>query len=254
MRTGKSASYPRGVSPTARRYAMSMQLALLGRALAPWPRRQAPLLEVNCGNGAFLPFLWQCGFDAQGVESDPALRAKARKRAVPGLEIHAGQDDDLPFENDSYDWVIIHLKAGGSENIKNCAGEGARLARRGIMLTFWNSASLPALCWQLARKKPWAANSASWHLVWRQMRKIHPGRLALFSTLAAPACAWRGAPARVFLNFPIGSWCAIRLDMGETAVGTSLPLRLGASLRTAEPVMEYAPKRANVSKKSEIRT
>lgn len=228
---------------------MKMQLAMLERALAPWPRRQAPLLEVNCGNGAFLEFFWNAGFDVQATETDPALRLKAEKRPVPGLEVFSAPDGDLPFDNDSFDWVVIHVKNPAREAIANCAREGARLARRGLMLTFWNSASLPAIWWRLAHTKPWAVNAAPWWRVWRQLSRLSMGRLATISTLAAPVCAWRrqwrfGGCLR---GFPLGAWCAIRLDMGPAQTVTPLPLRLEVSMPQAGPLMEYAPKRSSTS-------
>lgn len=243
LKTKPAASYPRGACPHGRRFAMSMQLELLGCALAPWPRRQSPLLEVNCGNGAFLRFLWQCGFDVQGAEADSGLRARAQNQQIPGLEVVAASDDDLPFENDSFDWVIIHLKSGRQEGIASCANEGARLARRGIMLTFWNRTSVPAFCWALAHRKPWAINSASWWRVWRQMQQLGIGRLSTMSTLVAPAWMWRRQwrLGGVLAGLPLGAWCAIRLDMGSATPVTPLPLRLRAAMPGPEPVMDYAP-------------
>ncbi|MBD5553304.1 MAG: methyltransferase domain-containing protein [Desulfovibrio sp.] len=245
----RSASYPAGATPQARRFAMSMQLALLEAALAPWPRRQTPLLEVNCGNGAFLQFLWQCGFDVHGSEADAGLRLRAQKRAVPGAEIHAALDDDLPFENDAFDWVIVHLKTGEADGIASCAGEAARLARRGLMITFWNSGSIPALCWRLTHAKPWAPNTASWWLVWRLLNGLGLGRVTSHSTLAAPVCAWRRQWNMTVPGLPLGGWCAIRLDMGPAAPVT--PLRLNLRLRQPEPLIEFAPKRTATGKQDE---
>lgn len=233
---------------------MAMQIAALERALAPWPRRQAPLLEVNCGNGAFLQFLWQCGFDVHGVEADAALRLKAQQRPVPGLEVYAANDDDLPFGNDSFDWVIIHLKTGEKKGIFKCAIEGARLARRGIMITFWNSASLPALCWRIAHRKPWSANAVPWWRVWRQINKLGFGRLSTVSTLAAPVCVWRNKwhVGENVLDVPVGAWCAMRLDLAPAPPVTQLPLRLRATMPGVEPLMEYAPKRMEVQSKEQV--
>lgn len=244
-------SYPRGVCPAARRFAMSKQLELLERALASWPRRHAPLLEVNCGNGAFLQFLWQAGFDVHATEADPELRLNAQKRQVPGLEVYAAEDYDLPFDNDEFDWVVIHLKNGGCEGIRQSMTEGVRLAKRGIMLTFWNSVSLPAFCWRVFHKKPWAVNAVSWWLVWRQMSQLGAGRLNLFSTLAAPVCAWRKQLriGRALSAGPLGAWCVIRLDMDSTRPQTPLPLRLDMNLSKARPLIDYAPRRNSASSK-----
>lgn len=244
IRLRKRASYPRGVSAAGRRYAMRSQLALMEKALAPWPRRQAPLLEVNCGNGAFLPFLWQCGFDPQGSEIDPSLRGKAQTAKVPGLRIFAAADEDLPFDNDSFDWVILHLRT--AESLKTSIAEGCRLARRGFMLTFWNSSSLPAFCWRFCGKKPWADAAVPWAAAWRQMRSLAGGRLATLSALLLPGNFWHDPwPANGFgiCGHPLGAWCIIRLDMDNTRPVTPLPLRLDAPMPSqAEAVMEYSQK------------
>lgn len=238
----RSASYPRGACPKARRFAMAMQLELLEAALAPWPRRQAPMLEVNCGNGAFLHFLWQSGFDVHGSEADADLRLRAQKRAVPGVEIYAADDQDLPFDNDAFDWVIVHLKTEDAGGIATCANEAARLARRGIMITFWNSASLPAICWRLSHVRTWSPNSAPWWLVWRELNRLGLGPVATMSTLAAPVCAWRRQwnPGGSLSGLPLGAWCAVRLDIKSGRPVTPLPLRLNLRLAQPQPLMEFA--------------
>lgn len=241
-RKRRSVSFPRGVCPDARHFAMSRQIALLEKALASWPRRHAPLLEVNCGNGAFLEFLWGCGFDVRGVESDAELRLCAQKRAVPDLEIYSASDDDLPFDNDEFDWVIVHLKTGEREHVAACAVEAARLARRGIMITFWNTQSLPGLCWRLFHSGAWVESSVPWSSVWHQLNRLNLGVISTFSTLASPVCLWRRAwlpGSKDGMRTFFGSWCAVRVDIKSLPTSTPLPLRLNIRLEPAEAAMEY---------------
>lgn len=214
-----------------------MQFALLQAALAAWPRRHAPLLEVNCGSGIYLQFLWECGFDVQAVEADASLRQHAQRRAVPGLEVFAGSDEDLPFENDSFDWVIIHLQ--GRESLAASIREGARLARRGMMVTFWNSMSLPALLWNWSRRKEWMRNALAWQQVWSVMRSMRMGRVDTLSTLVAPMCAWKREWTVISRTaLPLGAWCILRLDLEPAAPLTGLPLRLEKALGAREPALE----------------
>lgn len=258
MRPDKSAraSYPRGVGLKGRRFAMASQLALLEKALAPWPRRQAPLLEVNCGNGAFLPFLWRSGFDVQGVEADISLRRHAQRAKVPNLEIFAASDDDLPFDNDSFDWVILHLKPATRDQFKAVIRESSRLARRGFMLTFWNSASLAAMYWRLLNKKTWMTGATSWNEAVRQIKTLGLGHITVLSSLCLPGCLWHPpwpSDAFSFLGVPLGAWCIIRLDMGTTTPATPLPLRIGSSLtpsQSPQTVMEYTNKTSQPAKKT----
>lgn len=232
-------------SSRIRRMAKARQLELMGRALAPWPRRQAPLLVINCGNGAFLPFLWQAGFDPEGVEADPEMIEKARSREIPGFVLHQATDQDIPLESDSFDWVILHLKSHGLEQMSQAAEEGLRLARRGLMITFWNSASLAAACWKLAHKKPWISD-ASWWQIDKILTRLNPGRVTVLSTLALPPCAWHWRLAGLdpaAWGLPIGAWCIARVDLGAQYPVTPLPLRVGTVInRQTEPLLEYTQK------------
>lgn len=225
-------------------YALAMQLKLLQRALAPWPRRAAPLLAINCGDGRFLSLLWQSGFDVRATEADPKARALARQRPVPGLDIYAAAADHIPFEDDSFDWVTVDLKNDDISGITNVAREALRLAKRGALLTFWNSASAggrggSAL---MGSEKP-----VSWWKVWKIMRSLHGGRLTSMGALCGPAFTWRRHCRLAFINSPqsfapICAWCLIRLDLAPLLTGTPLALRLARREEMPEPAMEFSKK------------
>lgn len=57
-------------------------LACARRHLRP-PHAGAKLLDVGCGNGIFLPLARRLGWDAHGLESDPAAVAAAQRRGLP---------------------------------------------------------------------------------------------------------------------------------------------------------------------------
>lgn len=227
-------------------FVLALRLDLLQRALAPWPRRAAPLLEVNCGDGCFLPLIWQIGFDIVGTEFDAALRAQAQAAPVPGIDIRAAKDDALPFDDDSFDWVILHLRSYSARAISASASEALRVARRGLMLTFWNSASLAALLWRIFHGDgTW--QGVSWWRVWHQLRGLAGGTQKSMATLFAPMRTWNGRSALAPLNklaiwTPLGAWCVIRVDMDPLRPLTPLPLRLDEPLAPPLPIFEYAQK------------
>lgn len=233
--------------------AFRARASLLELALAGWPRRSAPLLEINCGGGEFLPLLWQNGFDVIGVEPDRASRLRAAARPVPGLEVFAGREHDLPFEDDTFDWAILHLRASGEEQMERAAGEALRVARRGMMLTFWNNASLAAFCWRLGRCGDLPVPAANWWLLWRIMRRRHAGKLTALGVLSGPVSSWRKRGCLAWLNrhlawTPACAWCIFRMDLGASLPVTPLSLRLGAQLRPPRPAMEYVQKLSPTSK------
>lgn len=225
-------------------FVLGLQLGLMQRILADWPRRGEKLLEVNCGRGCFLPLLWQAGFDVMATEADRGKLALARKAAA--VEFMPAHDDCLPFEDNSYAWVVLHIAPGDTERLRASTGEAMRVADRGLLCTFWNSTSLAGLA---RRKRP----ARSFWQVWRMLARGRGGRLTAFSTLAGPRCTWRDNSVLGALNSrlywqPFGAWCAIRLDLGDPRLLTPLGLRIKPSMAVPAPAMEYSQK--NMSKTS----
>lgn len=233
------------------RFALSLQTNLLQTSLAAWPRRGKSLLEINCGNGLFLPLLWECGFDVTGTELVPGLRAQALENAGPRAHVEAAADDHLPFDDDAFDWVVLHVQAATPEGLAASAREALRVAAGGLAVTFWNSASLPHILHRLGRgKMPWPGPTHNWWRVWRMLKRLKVGHLTSQSTLVGPLCTWRRQCAAASCNaylqtLPLGAWSVIRLDLAPRKPVTPLPLRLGRRrLRRPEPALEFGHKNA----------
>lgn len=232
-------------------FVRAMQQDLLQRALAPWPRRQAPLLEVNCGDGAFLPLLWRSGFDLVATENNALLRARAMTRNGRKFEIHAASADYLPFAEDNFDWGILHLRLSGQEQIESQVREILRVSKRGIMIAFWNRLSLGALSGFSA---PATAGSPDMPVnpfkLWNALRRMGIGRTHTLSTLWFLPSSWslRCPIARIngwLSGLPAGAWCITRVDTGNIYPLTPLALFWKRALRKPQPALEYTQKLKN---------
>ena len=251
---------PKGAPPRTgdvamARFVLATQLRVLERALAAWPRRDTALLEVNCGTGALLPFLWGTGFEVDAVEPEPAARARAQTRC-PTATVMAGSADDLPVEDETYDWVLLHLREPA--RLDAALAEARRVARRGFAVTFWNRHSLGGLCARLARS-PLPGPATTWWEVRTALRRMEGApaahATASLSALAAPVNTWRRASPLACCNrwltgLPVGAWGVFRCFLGATGGLTPLALRLGARfgrgmderLSAPEPVLECGRK------------
>jgi len=229
-------------------FVLHMQKLLLQHCLAPWPRRGRALLEINCGQGMFLPLLWECGFDVTATEAAPEPRAEAC-RVGARAEVLAAADDHLPFEDAEFDWVVLHLTSPSMDTAEQALREALRVAAAGLIVTFWNAASLPFMLHRLKnRKTPWPEPAFCWWQVWKTLHGLAAGNFCGASALAGPQGTWLATCPlagcnRVLPWLPLGSWGGIRVDLARSRPVTPLPLRLGRRrLPRPEPALECGHK------------
>ena len=74
------------------------------RHLGPSTGDNRRLLDVGCGNGAFLQFAAHLGWAAEGIDNDPGAVAAARNA---GCNVVHGSLDDLPLRNGWYRHVTL---------------------------------------------------------------------------------------------------------------------------------------------------
>ncbi|MDR2573977.1 MAG: class I SAM-dependent methyltransferase [Desulfovibrio sp.] len=229
------------------RLGLKARADLLRSSLAAWPRRGKRLLEINCGEGRFLSVLWECGFDVTGTEHDAAMRKRALKHVGFRAEIASAFDGYLPFEDDAFDWVILHVAADAAATLENSLAEALRVATGGIAVTFWNSASWPYILHRVSGNGFWPCPRWNFFNIWRRLKKRDMGRLTSLSALPGPIRSWnrecggffRWAVAHVP---PFGAWCVIRMDIDPSGFVTPLPLHLNkARFAPPEPVLECRP-------------
>lgn len=230
-------------------YVRNLQRSLLQKALAPWPRRAAPLLVINCGLGVFLPLLWHSGFDVIAVEQNPAFRIKAQNRDKFKIPFYAANENDLPFEENAFDWVIFHVRK--KDNLELGIRESLRVAKRGIMVTFWNQLSLSylrATLFHNAGKMNFLATEAadfiSSRYIWNMLKLLKAGRLSIYSTLLGFPNSWTARSHfvfmnRLFSNSFFGAWIIIRVDIGRRIPFTPIPVNWHKNLAAPATALEY---------------
>lgn len=216
----------------------------LQTSVASWKRRNTRLLEVNCGVGRCLRVLWDCGFDVTGMSASPEERREARLNAPFGVEVLAASDDDIPLDDDAYDWVVLHLGGHDPQGARRAVFEAARVAARGMVVSFWNRASLCSAAHCLFRRwQPMPCRGLFWWQVLAAARGLY-GRKRLYGCMPLPhtfgAQGLPGGAGRV-LTAAIGAWALLRMDFAPSGRVTPLGLRVasGTTLSKEAAVLEY---------------
>jgi hypothetical protein len=164
---------------------------LLQYLLSPWRRRGASLLQVGLEAGLTPDFFWEAGFDVSALDARSELLEAARAATGPRVEYFLGQPDHLPFDDKSFDHVVLAHQGTANFSILE---EAARVAAKGVIAVEWNRVSPARLgsgphLWPGGLVFPWT-------LAWLGRRACSPEGVArLRSILPLPAPFWPGDKA-----------------------------------------------------------
>jgi ubiquinone/menaquinone biosynthesis C-methylase UbiE len=92
--------------------------------------RGARVADLGCGSGVFTELLRQAGFSSVGLDISPKLIALGRSK-YPGLELIEGDAENLPFESESLDGVLLSGLVHHFPDPRSVAAEVHRVLKQG---------------------------------------------------------------------------------------------------------------------------
>lgn len=109
----------------------------------------ARVLELGCGTGAILARVGDFAAEALGVDSSPAMVARAEEK---GLDARLADIHALPFEDDSFDLTYSFKVLAHVPGIEAAVREAVRVTRPGghLVLELYNPWSLRFVAKRLA--------------------------------------------------------------------------------------------------------
>lgn len=205
-------------------FALQQEDRLLRRMVTDWPRRGQKFLEIGCGTGLFLHVFWEAGFEVHGLDSSPQMLSIARNRMEKNVELRVGHAEHLPFEDNEFDFAALLTVLEFTEDPRTVLAEACRVARKGLIITFLNRASLYYLTH--GRSWPWARDGTLKRARWYSCREMKAmvqevvgGKpMRVRSVLPGPMSTWRSSPPWRWFNGLIlptgmGAYCALRVDL-----------------------------------------
>ncbi len=98
------------------------------------------VLEIGCGTGASFPYYSAAATELAGVEPDPYMLARARRRATESgraIDLRQAPAEALPFEDASFDTVVSTLVLCTVRDPVRALAEVRRVLRPGGELRFY---------------------------------------------------------------------------------------------------------------------
>ncbi|MFH1034785.1 MAG: class I SAM-dependent methyltransferase [Pseudomonadota bacterium] len=154
------------------------------------------VLDVGCGLGLHLEHLRERGLLCQGLEAGPVLARLAGQRLGPRVEVEVGDAHDLPYEDNSFDAVIMVNTMELLERRAQALAEAGRVAASRVCLVTFNPLSPTCLAWRLPRRRhPLAGGHAL--AVWSLRRLVR-------EVLGPVPLTWAGA--LLWPRVKVGPW------------------------------------------------
>jgi ubiquinone/menaquinone biosynthesis C-methylase UbiE len=109
------------------------------------PRPGERILDIGCGSGRHLSILKDLGLSMSGLDASPYMLERAERRLGLRCSLTVGRAEDLPFEDNEFDLVILIHTLEFLDDPLPALREAARVARRKVFVGIQNSLSFKGL-------------------------------------------------------------------------------------------------------------
>ncbi len=118
------------------RHGLDLEIKLIHSLVNP--RKGQRLLDVGCGTGMSLaPFLDQ-GLSLTGIDSSPYMLDKAAQRFGDQVDLHRGLAEDLPFDDNAFDTVLLFTSLEFTDRPAKAIEEACRVAKDRVVIGVLN--------------------------------------------------------------------------------------------------------------------
>jgi methionine biosynthesis protein MetW len=125
---------------------------------------QGKILDLGSGDGLFLSLLQQKGIEAEGLDLSEAGVAKTRAKGLVASLFDF--NDPIPFENNSFDTVVMLDLLEHLYTPEALVKEAARVAKQYVIVGVPNFSSLPARLQTLLGRVPENNRPNKGHIYW----------------------------------------------------------------------------------------
>jgi len=102
------------------------------------PKKGETLLDIGCGTGANLLSFLEMGLEVTGLDPSPYMLDIASKIVCNRADLHRGSAEDLPFEDNSFNYSCFMTTLEFVENPKKAIAEVSRVTKDRIFIGVLN--------------------------------------------------------------------------------------------------------------------
>ncbi|MFH1351156.1 MAG: class I SAM-dependent methyltransferase [Pseudomonadota bacterium] len=113
------------------------------------PRPGDRVLDIGCGQGNHLLFLNRLGLNISGIDASPYMISRARERLGNRCFLKTAAAEDLPFDDNEFDLVILVNTLEFLDDPLQALREAGRVAKNKVFIGAMNSLSWHCLCHRL---------------------------------------------------------------------------------------------------------
>ena len=135
--------YEKWLNDPKNRFAVDLEKRLMLNALKPV--HGDSLLDIGCGTGSCLQTYLDSGLQVTGLDPSPYMLDIAQKNIGNRVDLHRGVAEDLPFDDNSFNYACLITTLEFVENPKKALEEACRVAKDKIFVGVLNRYSITGI-------------------------------------------------------------------------------------------------------------
>ncbi len=129
-------SYDTWFEKAGNRHAFELEMELLFSMLKPCTGSR--LLSIGCGTGQCLEYLLKKDIQLTGVDPSPYMLDIAKKKLKNRVDLHRGFAEDLPFDDNSFEYAVFFTSLEFTEMPAKAIEEACRVAKDMVFIGVLN--------------------------------------------------------------------------------------------------------------------
>ncbi len=129
-------SYDTWFEKAGNRHFFELEMELLSAMLNPCPGQR--LLSIGCGTGKCLEYFLKYDMQLTGVDPSPYMLDIARDRLKHKVDLHRGFAEDLPFDDNSFEYAVFFTSLEFTQMPAKAIEEACRVAKDMVFIGVLN--------------------------------------------------------------------------------------------------------------------